>query len=632
MSKELKVRDLRKSLASINARWDVDQKLKDEDTVPVHELGGSPEGLPLSSQVEKIDFKKVLKEPAGNPFIRERRETVLKIKAPEALRQRVGEIRPEETLTPEGAAAVSVDWRLRFTWPWITTVQNQNGCGACWAFATAALVESMVRIEHCVWSKRSEGDVHDGIGKKCADEGNLGEALDFVEKNGLADPDCYPWRTNNPPYQPCPDRSGRTVKIPDPVWIGDIAQQKAWLDTTGPLATWFDVYSDFDAYGSGVYHKSPVATQRGGHFMLVVGYDDNQKCWIVKNSWGTSWGVADWRGQRGYALIGYGESGIDTYAKVGVHLTNPDPWTKRRLHSGNMIESGNGALHRNFEMLATTNGTKIQHWWRDASDGSWHKAAVFGTDAAICPILTATTYNRNFESVHLTPGKRLHHWWLNQANGQWTDGVIFGPTDTAGVPGFIQGNYGAPGNFEVVVRTADGRLSHWWRNQSNGQWLESVRFGSGIALSGPSLVQNRNNRDLELVCVLNNGVMQHWWRDDAHGGGWKPGLSFGSGVHSPPCMIEGQFGATDENHVGNYELCVAVNGQVQHWWRDNSSTSLAWTESATFAHDVESVLALVEGSYGFNLEVIVLRRDGMLQHYWRGGGKWNEGVVIGSAR
>jgi hypothetical protein len=96
-------------------------------------------------------------------------------------------------------------------------------------------------------------------------------------------------------------------------------------------------------------------------------------------------------------------------------------------------------------------------------------------------------------------------------------------------------------------------------------------------------------------------------------------------------MIEGQFGMGNEDAIGNFEVCVAVGGRVQHWWRNNSG-GMAWSNSATFGHDVQAVTALIQGSFGFNLEVIVLRTDGMLQHYWRYGAGWHEGPVIGSAR
>jgi hypothetical protein len=208
---------------------------------------------------------------------------------------------------------------------------------------------------------------------------------------------------------------------------------------------------------------------------------------------------------------------------------------------------------------------------------------------------------------------------------------VFGPPDAEGIPGFIQGNYGAPGNFEVVVRTADGKLTHCWRD--GGGWHVGVKFGNNVAYSGASLIQShygvKGNLELVAVCGSTN-QMQHYWRDNDHGMVWHEGACFGANIFSPPCMIEGQYGARDENSVGNFELCVAAGGQVQHWWRANTSDGL-WRNSATFGHNVLAVAALVEGSYGFNLEVIVLRTDNKLQHYWRDGAGWHEGVIIGDA-
>lgn len=89
--------------------------------------------------------------------------------------------------------------------------------------------------------------------------------------------------------------------------------------------------------------------------------------------------------------------------------------------------------------------------------------------------------------------------------------------------------------------------------------------------------------------------MQHWCRDNDHGRLWHAGPTFGSGVSSSPCMIEGQYGASNEKAVGNFEICVAVGEKVQHWWRANSSDGL-WRKSATFGQNVKAVVALVEGS------------------------------------
>ena len=52
-----------------------------------------------------------------------------------------------------------VDWRDRFNANWISSIRSQGSAPNCWAFAMAALYEAMVRIEHSVWCRRSEGDL-----------------------------------------------------------------------------------------------------------------------------------------------------------------------------------------------------------------------------------------------------------------------------------------------------------------------------------------------------------------------------------------------------------------------------------------------------------------------------------------
>ncbi len=635
----LRIGDLRATLSANRATWTVHPKLKNRDRIPQYPTGGANQGLTPVEQVPAADFRQILSAPPNNPLLLDRHiDRGFRLPADRPTGFMTNLFQPASApaggtgeAPPESGAPVSVDWRNRWGWPWITGVRNQGGCNSCWAFASTALLESMVRIEHAVWCTRSEGDVHKGMGAVCANLGNAGAFLDWVKAHGIADPDCFPWTTADIPYTPTPDRSGRTVRISNYNLVGSVADQKTWLDTVGPLATFFEVWQDFFAYGSGVYRKQTMIgttpnTAVGGHLMLIVGYDDTAGCWILKNSWGTGWG------ESGYVRIAYGECDIDRYAKYGVRGTNPDPWTKRRLHSGNMIESGNGAAHRNFEMLATA-GSQVRLWWRDNSVAGfpWRAAHLFGNDAAACPTLTATTYNRNFECVYLTTSRHLHHWFFDQAAQAWRDGGIFGPPDAAGIPGFIQGNYGAPGNFEVVVRTSDGRLNHWWRlNGTPWTWYDGGKFAADVAFSGPTLLQSGygSRGNFELVCVLRNGQMQHWWRDNDHGMVWRAGVTFGSGVASPPCMIEASYGASDQRRPGNFELCVAVGGRVEHWWRNNAGDGL-WRRSAIFGHHVAAVASLLQGSFGFNLEVIVLRTDRRLQHYWRDGAGWHEGVIIG---
>lgn len=725
------VGELRARLVEMGDKsWSIAAHLADHDPLPTYGLGGDLSQFPLAADVPALDLQQVIAEPAGGPVLRARR-------------LQIADLNVQVRFLPD------VDWRNRWGGTWLATIQAQGGCDNCWAFAAAGLVESMVRIEHGAWSKRSEGDIRDGWGGKfgedwrtrdmvapCAHGAGVSGALDWIVNNGAADPDCFPWSSSDLDYAPTPDRPGRTTRIPKYTTLGSAEDVKKWLDAVGPVVAGFDFYDDFGAWGGpDVYHLTPGAVSKGSHVVLLVGYDDSRGCWILRNSWGPTWG------EDGYGLFGYGECNIDKHGKYGLQGTNPDPWTRRRMHNGCLIESGNGAAHRNFEMLRSS-APRARHLWRQGGengDFSWHEAAVLEhpTDAAAgagvlgMPALTSTTYSRNFEAVYWELSGYLRHWWFDQTAKVWNDGGRFGDATNGGYPGFIQSDYGAPGNFEVVVRSNDGHLRHWWREGGpTFAWHDGGTITSGVKMSGPSLVEGLGKPGhFYVVAVMNTGEMQLWWRDNANGAAiWKAGEVFGSHVgDTPACMIQGEFGAIDELTPGNFELCVAVGGKVEHWWRDNSAIrseppheeavrsrlrdrvdaeqsplvhaagagqdqkvaavrdrvpvvgrasgrlidevhpglhdmvdvqaagplrdaltaalgsavivpdypgigAMAfperWHRSGAFGADIKHVWGLLQGSFGFNLEMIVERTDGALVHWYRDGEGWHEGESI----
>jgi hypothetical protein len=704
--------EIRSSLQTLGERaWSVAPELDDDQPARQFPTGADLADHPLAADVSGPDFDQVVTRELANPLLRTRN---LQLRLPALDLQAVN----------------SLDWRDRWGGRWLATVQDQNPCSNCWAFAASALVETMVRIEHGVWSKRSEGDLRDGWGgptgenwvvrdgaqnTPCVHGAGVTGALDWIQKNGIADPGCYPWSAMDRNYAPTPDRDGRTVRIPRYQALGTVEDAKKWLDAVGPVVAGLDAYDDLGAYsGSGVYVPTATAKAVGGHILLVVGYDDLRQAWIVRNSWGTSWG------DKGYGYFGYGQCKIDVFAKFGLRGTNPDPWTKRRLHAGFFFESGNGAEHRNFELVQGS-APRARHLWRDGGSGgfTWHEAGTLespddigaGAGCVGQPAATSTTYNRNFEAVYWELSGRLRHWWMDQTANDWHDSGRFGPTDTEGYPGFIQGSFNAPGNLEVVVRRRGGALQHWFRDGAPGfAWHDAGTITSEVKMSGPSLVQSDVGTpgNFYVVCVTNFGNLQMWWRGDDFV--WQRGEVFGSGIgETPVCMIQGEFGATDELTTGNFELCVAVNGHVEHWWRDNSALrseapradsarpgvsdvahaqraprrlnrtpestpfDLAellsdrataqvqavgrgalgnavlsdrvdktvaeqvaaanevprrWQRSASFGHDVKHVWGLVQGSFGFNLDVVVELTGGGFQHYYRDGDGWHEAEPV----
>jgi Papain family cysteine protease len=331
-------------------------------------------------------------------------------------------------------------------------------------------METMVRIQHGMWSKRSEGDLHDSLGVSCGQGGSAEGAVEWAggQGAGISDPMCYAYHADNDHYYPCGDRSGRALRVPASNIFSassNIADQKEWISSVGPLTASFDVYTDFDSWtpSKGVYKYDGVSEYRGRHVCLVVGYDDSRGCWIVKNSWGSWWG------DNGYVYIGYGQVTIDSAPKMGLTNPNPDPWTRKRHHNGILYQSGNGGTHRNLELVRAEGNAGIKHIYRNGGEGgdwSWNVAetligkdgngnVISGNNVMGHPVLTGTSFNRNFEIMYWESSGYLHGWYFNQLNDVWYDTGIQGNGAVAGYPGFTQRQDSI---FAITTRMSDGTL------------------------------------------------------------------------------------------------------------------------------------------------------------------------------
>jgi len=365
-----------------------------------------------------------------------------------------------------------VDWRNRNGMNYITTPQDQGICQACWAFAVTALVESMIRIEHGHWSKRSEADVHDAVGAACESVGNAEDTLAFfagvgsaypnltvAAPPGVADWACEPYRPTPHGYAPCADRSGRATYIPLYQALGTVEDQKRWIAEYGPIIATFQLYSDFQSWKVGndtpVYKVNNGASTSENHIALVVGYDDDKGAWIMKNSWGPNWG------HHGFVYFGYGEANIDGWTKYGITNVNPDPWSRKRHQSGSLMQSGNGATHRNFELLLAFNsssGGGLAHVSRDGTTGKWGVASRFaaGSISVGQPVLIGTSANRDFAAAFVSIEKNVQQWSYSQVSKSWTLASSIEGRVIEGFSGLAQDEDSA---LVLVVRHADGTLN-----------------------------------------------------------------------------------------------------------------------------------------------------------------------------
>jgi len=200
------------------------------------------------------------------------------------------------------AACSNVDWRMKGA---VTGIKNQGQCGSCWSFSATGNMEGQWMLAgHSLVSVSEEELV------QCSHNGNQGcnggwmdDAFSWVNTNGGIDSEeDYPYTSGGGITGNCIN-SKLANKVAHFTSYKDITQTEAAMAaqvcSSGPLSIAVDAIT-WSSYTGGIMTDC-TGTQLD-HGVLIVGFDDNNSppYWIVKNSWGTSWGEA------GYIRLGKG--------------------------------------------------------------------------------------------------------------------------------------------------------------------------------------------------------------------------------------------------------------------------------------------------------------------------------------
>lgn len=223
----------------------------------------------------------------------------------------------------------SVDLR-----PGCPPIQNQGSLGSCTANAIGAahqfgqrlqgavneIVPSRLFIYYC--EREMEGTISYDAGAYIRD------GMKCVADRGVCHEPDWPYDPDKFAQRPpVPCFTDAQIHQVTSYWSvrQNLEQLKACLADGYPIVFGFTVYDSFESEYVAQHGDAPMPGESdsvvGGHAVLCVGYDDATQRFLVRNSWGTTWG------KDGYFTLPY------------EYLTNPDLsadfWTIRMVEVDN---------------------------------------------------------------------------------------------------------------------------------------------------------------------------------------------------------------------------------------------------------------------------------------------------------
>jgi C1A family cysteine protease len=190
-------------------------------------------------------------------------------------------------------------------------VYDQGNLGSCTAQALGALCQFVDKNLGHPWCRPSrlfiyynervlEGTAHYDSGAEIRD------GIRSLNKWGYPDEALWPYDIEKFTKKPLVKVYKAAIKnvITQYARVAqDLTQVKARVSEHHPVVFGFSVYSSFmtEEVAKTGNMVMPVAndSMEGGHAVLIVGYDDEKQCFIVRNSWGEEWG------DKGYFYMPY---------------------------------------------------------------------------------------------------------------------------------------------------------------------------------------------------------------------------------------------------------------------------------------------------------------------------------------
>lgn len=209
--------------------------------------------------------------------------------------------------------ASSFDWR---EYKAVTPIRSQGGCGSCYMFSSMASYESAYYLVYKKHVDTSEQHYLNCQKKFGCDGGWYGTVWQMMKENKPVDETACEYQGK---VKPCKWQKNFYPPVRDYGYVGgylkmgEVKDIKEALCRYGVLSTTINATKFFSHYKSGIFDED--AEGNINHAINIVGWDDSKNAWLIRNSWGTWWGM------KGYAWVEYGTNKVG-YGTAWVRVVN----------------------------------------------------------------------------------------------------------------------------------------------------------------------------------------------------------------------------------------------------------------------------------------------------------------------